>query len=1172
MKKRKITKALSLLLAVIMLLSITPFNGLGELLATKVSAAMQGDYTYEVVDSKVTILEFNTEVVGDVTIPDTLPLNGVDYPVVRIGKSAFAYCGFTSVTVPEGVTVIENSAFSNCDNVTTVTLHDGVTVIGDSAFYYCNVLTTVNIPDTVTKIGEGAFTFCKSLTSINIPASVTKIGDYAFSDCHALTEITVDGDNPNYMSEDGILYSKDKTRLIQYPVGKPDTSYTIQDGVTSVGVGSFAGSEFLTEIIVSDSVTEIDDLAFVECVKLKDLTIGEGVKSLGYGSFGVCVALTTLVIPDSVLVIDEWAFFFCTSLTDLTIGNGVKSVGELAFMQSALTSITLPKSVTELDKKALFGIETLTEIIVNEENSVFSSENGVLFNKDKTRLINYPFGKEGTNYEIPQSVTEIGDNSFYQNNKLTEINIPNSVTRIGEHAFYDSALKNIDLGTGVTIIDEGAFSDCDEITGITFPNSVRTIDSFAFSSCDLLADVDLGEGVTSIGSSAFVNCYEITSIDIPDSVTTVGDSAFYGCSGLKTVTLGSGVTCIYSNTFSYCVLLTDIEIPNGVTSIDYRAFEGCFSLTSIDIPDSVTTIDDGAFMGCISLEEIDIPQGVTYIGEEAFYECHNLTTINLPDSVDHIGESAFEQTAYYGTAGNWEIGVMYIGKYLIASDFGDMVSTAYAIKEGTITIADRALYNCHLTSLTIPGSVENIGYYAFAYNDIKAINFSDNLLTIGDGALAECELLETITVNENNPNYMSEEGILFDKNQTQLITFPAAHIRTNYVIPNTVKTIGYCAFGFCDTLTQITIPEGVEEIGEGAFQYCLNLSNLTLPSTLEEIGDSAFYDCTSFTSLIIPKGVIYIEWSTFAECTALQNIAIPNTVSSIGDSAFDNCISITDVYYEGTERNWDNVGVNNHNGLLNAHIHCGGVEAGFSFFDENGFGYSVDADGNATLIGFNFEIDGDVEIPAICTDGEEEYPVTGIGAGVFSGFDEIDSVTIPGSVTHIGEYAFDDCTPLSDVYFGGTEEQWNAIDIEEGNDNLMNATLHFAGNPDDPEDPGAEDYTNAKLPETTVQTAKYKNNVTVKITARGIPATGFLVVDGKKIAPDATGTATFEAQFQAKEGKSFKAHIEDKDGNVKVAEKEYKVNVDTGFFARLVAFFVDFIFNGFKWKKVNVEF
>ena len=202
--------------------------------------------------------------------------------------------------------------------------------------------------------------------------------------------------------------------------------------------------------------------------------------------------------------------------------------------------------------------------------------------------------------------------------------------------------------------------------------------------------------------------------------------------------------------------------------------------------------------------------------------------------------------------------------------------------------------------------------------------------------------------------------------------------------------------------------------------------------------------------------------------------------------------------------------------------------------------------------------------------------VTKIDFGAFCGCTSLASIYIPNTVTNIEDTAFYFCESLKDVYYEGKESDWNKIEIGTLNDDLKNAKFHFGnisnpGTGDTPDVPDDDDYSNAKLPVNTVQKANYKNNVTVNITATDLPANSFLVVNGKKTEA-VNGRAIFETNFQATAGKRFKAHIEDANGNVKVAEKEYTVNVDTSFFGKLASFFTDFLFNGFKWKEVTVEF
>ena len=351
--------------------------------------------------------------------------------------------------------------------VKSAVIAEGVTSIGGFAFYDCTSLTSVTIPDSVTSIGANAFFDCTSLTSVTVPDSVTSIGVGAFASCTSLTGIWVAESNSHYSSDaSGVLFNKDKTTLVQCPGAF--AAYTIPNSVTSIGDVAFSFCTSLASVTIPDSVTSIGRHAFQYCTSLTSVTIPNGVTSIGDSAFSYCASLTSVTIPDSVTSIGWSAFAGCTSLTSVTIPDSVTSIGSLAFSGcTSLTSVTVPDSVTSIGDAAFASCTSLTGIWVAEGSSHYASDaSGVLFNKDKTTLVQCPGAFSGS-YAIPDSVTSIGHCAFEDCASLTSVTIPDSVTSIGAEAFYN----------------------CKSLTSVTIPDSVTSIGDYAFEGCRSLTDV-----------------------------------------------------------------------------------------------------------------------------------------------------------------------------------------------------------------------------------------------------------------------------------------------------------------------------------------------------------------------------------------------------------------------------------------------------------------------------------------------------------------------------------------------------------------------------------------------------------------------------------------------------------------------------------------------------------
>ena len=300
-----------------------------------------------------------------------------------------------------------------------------------------------------------------------------------------------------------------------------------------------------------------------------------------------------------------------------------------------------------------------------------------------------------------------------------------------------------------------------------------------------------------------------------------------------------------------------IRIPSRCTAIrsdyaylgteSYRSFIG--GIEEVEIPDTVTEIGSYAFHNFLELKKINIPNSVTRIGQESFYLCKSLESVTIPNSVTSIGEYAFEDCS-------------------------------------------------SLTSITIPESVTSIGYCAFDNcSSLTNITIPNSVTSIGSFAFSGCSSLTNINVSDNNKNYSSIDGVLFNKDKTVIIQYPIKKDGTSYAIPNSVTSIGSCAFSRCSSLTSITIPNSVTSIGEYAFE-----------------------DCSSLTSITIPESVTSIGYCAFDNCSSLTNITIPNSVTSIGSFAFSGCSSLTNITYNGTQSQWNSIISKNSNWKNNSEI------------------------------------------------------------------------------------------------------------------------------------------------------------------------------------------------------------------------------------------------------------
>lgn len=608
------------------------------------------------------------------------------------------------------------------------------------------------------------------------------------------------------------------------------------------------------------------------------------------------------------------------------------------YSKQNLISIEIPKSMKEFFPAAFFNCGNLINFNVDAENTLYTSENGILFNKSKTQVLFCPRGKEGriclpesvtviqdnafayckniTEIEILGNVTAIEDEAFYTCCGLTEIKIPASVARIGENVFNNcSNLKNIIVDSGnivyfsdngilynkekteilrcpegksgeidilenVEAVGDDAFSNCANLTNIVFSERVVKIGDDAFYCCCELTEMELPKSVASIGSRAFEGCNRIISIEIPENVTELGDYVFSGCSSLENIMIPDSLSMLKQNMFegtkwwdgqlesSSMVILNgvllavniemsgSIVVPEGVSIIADSAFESCSGLNEIKLPDSVARIGDNAFSGCSGLNEIKLPDSITSIGKWAFSHCSNLREIALPKNVTDIKFGLFEDCS---SLANVEL------------------------PENLLHIECEAFVYCYsLTNIRLPKNVMNIEY----------------------GAFYGCVNLNKFEISSENEKYLTQDGILYNKAMTTVICCPGGK-KGKVILPENVTDIA--DYAFCSSrLTGIELPDGVINIGYRAFSGS-GLTEIKLPENITIIRTRAF-EATNLKSVKIPGKVTSIEMDAFFYCNNLVSIELPVSIKFIGRTAFNTAdFVLKDIYYAGSKQQWEEI-------------------------------------------------------------------------------------------------------------------------------------------------------------------------------------------------------------------------------------------------------------------------
>ena len=956
------------------------------------------------------------------------------------------------------------------------------------------------VPDTITRISDYAFYNLHGLKKASLPSTMAEVSSTAFAKCPDLAEITVAEKNANYCNpknDKSAVYTKNEKALL-WCSPKASGAFTVPDKVERIAPSAFAGCDQITGLILPKSVTSLGARAFDGCTSLQTVTYAGTITD--WMTVAIADEYATPMRYASNITLAG------SSVSSLDFSDAkiftqpVTSVPDFCFYGwDSLSAVTIPAQLTQLGTGAFSACGRLKNFIVDDANQVFEANyivhntgtedeyrtyGGLLRSKTSSAIIacgggyplHYYYGYTRYNSETGiyepfnnvttisdfafsgcdigssldwSTVTSIGRNAFENCTSLYEIEGMSSLTVIGDSAFENcTSLYEIEGMSSLTVIGDSAFENCTSLYKIEGMSSLTAIGAGAFENCAGLFKIEASaEALRDIGVQAFANCGQFhldytgtrtqwaqvargsgwSNGASPDVRTSGGDFGYFGdltweltedgvltVSGkfdmpdapspwedwdsVTSVVLAEGVSgTICDSAFSNCGALTSVSIPSSITAIGSGAFYSCTSLPAVTIPGNVKAIEDSAFSGCTSLTSLTLENGIEQIGSSAFQHCDSLPSVSIPGSVETIGDSAFANNSALASV-TLRNGLKNIGNGAFNSCY---FLQSISIPSTTVSIGESAFSGCEtLPAISIPARVESIGDYAFSgCIALNSLSIADGVKSIGESAFSSCEALPAVS------------------------------------IPASVESIGASAFSYCKALNSLTIANGVRAIDDYAFSHCTALTEITIPASVTSIGKASFGSCAALSAINVDvenaaflskDDTIYtknMKTIVAVPGTSTGTFTLPDTVTAIGPGAFYGCSSLTSV-------------------PLSKGINAIGRSA---FYDCSGLTGSLTIPGSVETIA-DYAFCGCDNLTSVTLQNGVKY----IQSHAFASCSKLTTVTLPDSLKRIRQggafYPYDSfayCNALADVYYGGTQVQWEKLVPKTSASMLLKATVHF---------------------------------------------------------------------------------------------------------------------------------
>lgn len=810
------------------------------------------------------------------------------------------------------------------------------------------------------------------------------------------------GTNFSYTFEDGIFTISGKGIVYNFDLASVSidlntvTKLIFQEGVTGAGSQFFKNKTNLLEVQFPSTFKTVGSESFSGCTSLNKITWG-GVEVIGYQSFA-STALTQVTIPDTVTSIEESAFMNCSSLSTVTLPDKVIEIDARAFDGTQLINNwenSTSKTPLYIGKHLIRYTPSnsdATEITVNDikDDTITIASYAISYNDswkyyitsatipDSVQFLGRNFDDCGRlkTLDLGTGLVKLGEYAFYNCSGLTEVTLPDSLTGLPRETFNRcSSLKSIVWGKNISYLGRAALQST-AFEEVTIPSSVTSIESAVFWSCEKLKKVTIDKNVTSIDSDVFAYCNNLTELHLNFSDCEISNSVFRYLNNLTTLILGNDVSAL--DILSYFTTtqkgkLTTLSLGNSLKSIKKSQLTGFTALTTISLGDNITSIENGtfdntayylnssnwtdgvlyidkylikaktaeiptsytvkndtiaiansAFYNCTGLQEISLPSTLKTVCSSAFYGCSKLKSISFLSNINQIGYSAFngctslksvscsgnisliESQAFYGCTGMTDFSVTGYIKEIGENGFYSCTSlTNIPLNEGLESVGRYAFNSCrNLEFTTLPDSVKNIGLSAFnntknysnKYDDNGFLYLGNSLIAIKSGTTDLTLYPNTLCIAAGAYNYVTSnlteltlpESLRYISNDT----FTSATNLTNVTFGSNLKSIGSNAFAMSG-IKKLVLPDTIESVGTQAFKQCNNLVYVEI--NCKSVGTEAFTNCTNIKTLLLNNGLENIDEKAFNRCSSLESVIIPDSVKNIGSEAFAYCTSLKNV-------------------------------------------------------------------------------------------------------------------------------------------------------------------------------------------------------------------------------------------------------------------------------------